>query len=86
MVVLSLNTGLRRGEVFSLTWNSVNFQTKTLTEGATAKSGQTQPMPLNDEALNALTQRAIKPKGKDWCSLVRMGIAYTACERPRQVS
>jgi integrase len=56
-VVLSLNTGLRRGEVFSLTWHSVNFQIKTLiVEGATAKSGQTRHIPLNDEALSVLSQ------------------------------
>ena len=55
MVLLTLNTGLRRGESFSLTWGHVSFHTRTITiEGADAKSGQTRHLPLNDEAVLAL--------------------------------
>jgi hypothetical protein len=40
MVLLSINTGLRRGEVFNLKWVDINFQRMILTVvGATAKSG-----------------------------------------------
>ena len=57
IVLLSLNTGIRRGEVFNLKWSDVNFQTKTLTvQGETAKSGETRHIPLNAEALDALKQ------------------------------
>lgn len=46
MVLLSLNTGLRRGEVFKLTWANVNFHTKILTvEGKTAKRGKPATFP-----------------------------------------
>ncbi len=55
IVLLTINTGLRRGEVFNLKWHDINQQTKTLTvTGATAKSGETRHIPLNDEAITIL--------------------------------
>lgn len=55
MIILSLNTGIRRGEIYSLKWENVNFDRSTLTiEGAYAKSGNTRHIPLNSEALSVL--------------------------------
>jgi integrase len=54
-VLLSLNTGVRRGELLALTWSAIDFKQKLLTvEGATAKSGNTRHIPLNDEAVKVL--------------------------------
>lgn len=51
IVLLSLNCGLRRGEMFSLRWDTVDLGEKWLTvKAATAKSGQTRRIPLNAEA------------------------------------
>lgn len=56
LVMLALNTGLRRGELLGLTWGAVNFAGKLLTvTAATAKSGHTRRIPLNREALEVLT-------------------------------
>ena len=54
-VLLTMNTGLRRGELLKLRWASVDFNRRLLTvEGRNAKSRQTRHVPLNDEATSLL--------------------------------
>jgi integrase len=61
MVLLSMNTGMRQGELFSLTWEQIDMTRRTLTVLAShAKGNATRTIPLNTEALGVLT--AIKPE------------------------
>lgn len=61
MVLLSLNTGLRQGELFALTWECVDLQRKTITVLAShSKGNSTRVVPLNSEALGILA--TIKPE------------------------
>jgi integrase len=55
IVLLALNSGLRRGEIFNLRWKDIDLASKWLTVvGATAKSGQTRRIPLNTEVCATL--------------------------------
>lgn len=57
MVILAINTGLRRGELFSLKWHNIDFDLRQLTvEGTNAKSRKTRHVPLNNEAFELLSQ------------------------------
>jgi len=57
IVILALNTGMRKGELLSLEWNHVNFDNKILTvDFQNAKSGNTRHLPLNTQAFNILKQ------------------------------
>ncbi|MEO8564641.1 MAG: site-specific integrase [bacterium] len=61
MTLLSLNVGVRQGELFSLEWESVDLARRTLTVLAShSKGNATRHIPLNDEAMAVL--QAIKPK------------------------
>lgn len=62
MVLLSLNTGIRQGELFSLEWAQVDMERRTLTVLAShAKGNATRTVPLNAEAMAVLA--AVRPKG-----------------------
>jgi integrase len=65
MVLLALNTGMRRGELTGLTWADVNMPGKIVTvRAATAKAGKTRHIPLNMEAVGVLTKLRAQ-QGKD---------------------
>lgn len=56
MALLSINTGIRRGELFNLTWDNVDLERDILTiEGASSKNNTTRHIPLNTEAHDVLS-------------------------------
>ncbi|MGH8198919.1 MAG: tyrosine-type recombinase/integrase [Steroidobacteraceae bacterium] len=55
VVVVAMNTGLRRSELFHLRWEDIDLDARWLTvHGGTAKNGQTRRIPLNTEAHSTL--------------------------------
>lgn len=57
MVLLALNTGLRRGELVALDWGDINLRAKDLlVRAAAAKSATSRHVPLNKEAVAILTR------------------------------
>jgi integrase len=64
VVLVALNTGMRRGELFHLAWQNVDFRTKTITvDGKTAKSDRTRHVPMNAEVFNTLKAWKAQTKG-----------------------
>ncbi|OIQ24883.1 site-specific integrase [uncultured Vibrio sp.] len=57
MILTALNTGLRRGELMSLTWDDVFFQNGYLVvKASNAKSKKVRNVPLNKTVLEALKE------------------------------
>lgn len=53
--IVAMNTGMRRGEIFQLEWDSVDFKLKQIkVKAASAKSGKSRDIPMNDEVLQTL--------------------------------
>jgi len=66
MILVSLNTGLRQGELFNLKWENINFDRAVLTVTAdTAKSGKTRHVPINSATLEILKNWRNQMTGTD---------------------
>jgi integrase len=62
-VLVSMNTGLRRGELLALRWSAIDFKHKQMT--TKGKSAQTEHIPLNSEVLEAFKNwRKQAPEGE----------------------
>jgi integrase len=76
-VIMSLETGLRRHELFSAQWTAIDLDEKTLrVEGATAKTLETRDIPLNDIAYRTL---------RDWwlqCGQPKTGLVFALNGKP----
>ncbi len=56
-IVLSLNTGIRKGTLMSLLWEDINFESHTMfLRAAIMKGGKSAALPLNDIAFNSLSE------------------------------
>ncbi len=68
LIIVSLKTGIRRGEAFDLAWSDVDFANKVITiKGENAKSSKTRHIPINTMAYQALIawqQQAPQPIGR----------------------
>lgn len=67
LVITALNTGLRRGELFSLRLSAIDFDARLLTvDGGGTKSGQTRQIPLNDDVFSTLKTWIQETKNKGY--------------------
>ena len=67
IILVAMNTGMRRGEIFKLEWSNINLQKRIITvEGQTAKSKKTRHIPMNDEAFHALVTWRNQTQSKEF--------------------
>jgi integrase len=81
MVRLALYTGLRRGEMFSLKWNDIDFYNKTITIRP-EKKGRHTSIPLNEMAEKVLEEHAHLEAKSEFVFPGRGGKKRTECKRP----
>ena len=63
---LALYTGMRRGEMFKLKWDDIDFQ-RGFIAIKNPKGGVSQKIPLNDQARQVLERIIPKQRGKSMC-------------------
>jgi integrase len=82
IVVLALNTGMRRGEILGLEWKNVDL-TRGLIYVTNTKSGKDRVIPLNQAARFAL--ESVKQTGQRVFDVDWMKVAWSAALRDAKI-
>jgi hypothetical protein len=81
LVRMVLYTGMRRGELFELCWNDIDFYNKTITVRS-AKNGLHPTIPLNEMAEKVLAEHAHVEGSSKFVFPGPSGKKRTECKRP----
>jgi integrase len=77
MVLLAMNTGMRRGEILSLEWSQVDLINKVLTvTSENSKSKNSRHIPLNGEAFQAINDWKDQTSSKKYVFESKPGIPF----------
>ena len=75
LIILALNTGMRRGEMFNLTWDNVDLKAR-LIHILISKNGERRSVPINTTLLNELNKEEDKTGKVIKLNLTIEGIRY----------
>jgi len=65
LIIIAIETGMRRGEIINMQWQYINFQKKTLHIDKT-KTDSPRTIPLSNRAINILKKQPRNINGKVW--------------------
>ncbi|MCI0660640.1 MAG: site-specific integrase [Acidobacteria bacterium] len=80
LVILAINTGMRRGELFSLTWEKVDF-TRNVIYVSNTKSGKDRVVPMNQTVRDELIRMSEQADGEFVFVSKRTGLNLTETKK-----
>ncbi|MCH8029581.1 MAG: site-specific integrase [Candidatus Dadabacteria bacterium] len=77
IITTALNTGMRKSEILTLTWDAVDFENNLITVGfLVSKSKRTRKIPINATLKTVLLEQKLKGGGSEYVILSSNGNPY----------
>lgn len=77
IIICALNTGMRKSEILTLTWESIDLESNLITINQTnTKSKKTRRVPINSTMRKLLLEQKLKSAGSDYVFLSSKGTPY----------
>lgn len=81
IVILAMDTGMRKGEIFNLQWSDIDFRNRNINIKK-SKNGKQRSIPLNNSIFDILVKRRLDSKGHEYIFKGKTGDFYKSIQRP----